>query len=171
MTTADPMHTHLKYLTLRLGAEHYAVETLRVREIIGLLDITPLPQMPPFVRGVLNLRGRIIPVVDLRLRLGLPELAYGPRTCVVVLDIAGESEGDFVQLGCIVDSVNEVREIQPSQVEPPSTLSDPESASHIKGLAKIPEQQAVVALLDIDCLLSVSVLHNAHLSTVLSDPA
>ena len=87
---SDDLRAASKYLTLRLGVEHYAVETLRVREIIGMLDITPLPQMPAFVRGVLNLRGRIIPVVDLRLRLGLPELEYGPRTCIVVLDVASE---------------------------------------------------------------------------------
>lgn len=158
MSTVQDNRASDKYLTLRLAQEHYAVETLRVREIIGMLDITPLPQMPNYVRGVINLRGRIIPVIDLRLRLGMQPLEYGSRTCVVVLDINGETEDDLVQIGCIVDSVSEVREVSQDQIEPPTTLSHPERASFLKGLAKIPEYKVVVSLLDIDALLSLSTL-------------
>lgn len=171
MTTTEEHVVGDKYLTMRLGLEHYAVETLRVREIIGLLDITTLPQMPDYVRGVINLRGRIIPVVDLRLRLGMPPVEYGPRTCVVVLELYGEGEEEQVQIGCIVDSVNEVREINSDQVEPPSTLKNPERAMFIKGLAKIPEYKVVVSLLDIDALLSMSFLEGLNLPQGASDVA
>lgn len=160
MNTAEDTRASDKYLTLRLAEEHYAVETLRVREIIGMLDITPLPKMPNYVRGVINLRGRIIPVVDLRLRLGMRALEYGPRTCVVVLDLNGEAEDDIIQIGCIVDSVSEVREVSQDQIEPPTTMGHPERASFLKGLAKIPEYKVVVSLLDIDALLSLSTLQD-----------
>ena len=83
---------------------------------------------------------------------------YSSRTCVVVLDLNGEAEEDVVQIGCIVDSVSEVREVSQDQIEPPSTLSNPERASFLKGLAKIPEYKVVVSLLDIDALLSLSTL-------------
>lgn len=158
MTTVEDTREGAKYLTLRLAQEHYAIETLRVREIIGMLDITPLPQMPNYVRGVINLRGRIIPVIDLRLRIGMQPLEYGPRTCVVVLDLNSETEDDLVQIGCIVDSVSEVREVMQDQIQPPSTLSNPERASFLKGLVKIPEYKVVVSLLDIDTLFSFSTL-------------
>lgn len=144
-----------KYLTLRVADEHYGVEALRVREIIGMLEITPLPRVPEYVRGVINLRGRIIPVIDLRLRLGMEGIDYNPRTCIVVLDLQTKDEDVSVAVGCIVDAVSEVREVNPDEIAPPSTLGSGERAEYIQGLAKIPEYDMVVSLLDIDNLLHV----------------
>jgi len=150
-----------QYLTLQLGDEHYGVEILRVREIIGLLDITRLPEVPSFVRGVVNLRGKIIPVIDLRMRLGMPALTYDERTCVVVLDLKSEAESGFSQVGCIVDTVNEVRHIALEAIEPPDCLGGTRSEDFIHGLAKLPESGLVVSLLDIDSLLSIALLGSA----------
>jgi len=162
----------VRFLTLSLGAEHYAVEALRVREIIGLLDITPLPRTPAHVRGVVNLRGRIIPIVDLRVRLGMPEVEYTGRTCVVVLELNGKSEDDeLVLMGAIVDLVNEVREIGMSQIDPPSTLRSAERAAYVTGLAKLDDEGLVVSLLDIDALLDPSQLLGAAPLTASSDVA
>jgi len=148
-----------KYLNLRLGDEHYGVEILRVREIIGMLDITPLPQMPAYVRGVINLRGKIIPVVDLRMRLGMEPIPYDPRTCIVVLDVASSDAseaGDLVQIGCIVDTVSEVREMPPELIESTPDLGAERRSDFVQGLAKVPETNQVVSLLDVDQLLSFS---------------
>jgi purine-binding chemotaxis protein CheW len=155
MTTQEQTLEGAKYLTLQLGDEHYGVEILRVREIIGLLDITRLPQMPTYVRGVVNLRGKIIPVLDLRMRLGMPTVEYNARTCVVVLDLKNESEEGATQIGCIVDTVSEVREVDPDDIDPPSSLGGTRREDYIHGLAKLPESGIVVSLLDIDNLLSI----------------
>lgn len=157
MTTQEQTLEGMKYLTLRLGEEHYGVEILRVREIIGLLDITRLPQMPSYVRGVVNLRGKIIPVIDLRMRLGMPTVDYNARTCVVVLELKSETESGFSQIGCIVDTVSEVREILQDEIEPPSSLGGTRREDFIHGLAKLPESDVVVSLLDIDNLLSIAI--------------
>ena len=97
-----------KFLSFCLGTETYGVEILKVREIIGLLAITPLPQTPPYVRGVMNLRGRIIPVIDLRLRFALPAVEATKETCVIVLE-STDSEGEQTVMGAVVDSVREVQ--------------------------------------------------------------
>ncbi len=156
MTTAEQAQEGAKYLTLQLGEEHYGVEILRVREIIGLLDITRLPRMPTYVRGVINLRGKIIPVIDLRMRLGMQSVDYNPRTCVVVLDLKSDSEEEFNQIGCIVDTVSEVREVTPEEIEPPASLGGTRQAEYIHGLAKLLDEGLVVSLLDIDTLLSIA---------------
>jgi len=162
----------VRFLTLSLAEEHYAVEALRVREIIGILDITPLPKMPPHVRGVVNLRGRIIPIVDLRMRLGMPEVEYTARTCVVVLELSGKGEeDDHVLMGAIVDLVNDVREIGASTIAPPSVLKTSERAGFVTGLAKLEEEGLVVSLLDIDALLDPSQLSGREADAIPSEVA
>jgi len=156
MKTMEQTQVGAKYLTLQLGDEHYGVEILRVREIIGLLDITRLPRMPTYVRGVINLRGKIIPVIDLRMRLGMKTIEYNARTCVVVLDLKNESDEGFAQIGCIVDTVSEVREVDPEAIEPPACLGGTRRADYIHGLAKLADEGLVVSLLDIDNLLSIA---------------
>ena len=156
MTTQEQTTEGQKYLTLQLGEEHYGVEILRVREIIGLLDITRLPKMPAYVRGVVNLRGKIIPVIDLRMRLGMQTIAYNARTCVVVLDLKADAEEGPTQIGCIVDTVSEVREVSSEDIDPPSSLGGTRREEYIHGLAKLPESGTVVSLLDIDNLLSIA---------------
>ena len=106
-----------KFLTFRLGNEEYGVEILRVREIIGLIGITPLPQMPEYVKGVINLRGKIIPVIELRTKFALPSVEYTEATCVIVVEVSEDNESEHFQMGVIVDSVSEVLDISRNDIE------------------------------------------------------
>ena len=106
-----------KYLTFTLANEDYGLEILKVREIIGMLDITAIPQAPTFFKGVINLRGRVIPVVDLRLKFGLPSMEYGERTCVIVVEV--KTEMGSVQMGVVVDTVSEVVNVNGADIELP----------------------------------------------------
>lgn len=137
-----------KYLTFTLAREDYGLEILKVREIIGMLDITAIPRTPPYVKGVINLRGRIIPVLDLRLKFDLNEAAYGERTCIIVVDVSG-SQGP-VQVGLVVDAVSEVITVTGEDLEPPPLGANIRD-SYILGLAKA--KGAIKILLDIDRVL------------------
>jgi purine-binding chemotaxis protein CheW len=140
-----------KYLTFILGSEHYGIPSLKVQEIIGVQDITPVPRMPPFVRGVINLRGKVIAVVGLRERFGQAHAADTKRTCIIVVQ-AARSAGAPVTLGCVVDQVQEVVDIPPEQIEPAPTFGAAIDTSFIQGVGKIAKR--VVMLLDIDRVLS-----------------
>ncbi len=109
-----------KYLTFSLGGEKYGIEILAVREINGMTDITPIPETPEFVKGVINLRGKIIPVVDLRLKFQMVERAYDERTCIIVVQMSASSGP--VQIGVVVDSVSEVSSISQEDIEPPPSM-------------------------------------------------
>jgi purine-binding chemotaxis protein CheW len=135
-----------KFLSFCLGAEQYGVEILRVREIIGMLAITPLPQTPSYVRGVMNLRGRIIPVIDLRLRFGLPSVEATKETCIIVLESI-EADGSQTVMGAVVDSVREVQDIAKSAIEPPPEFGCEIPLRYILGMGKVKDK--VVVLLDI----------------------
>jgi purine-binding chemotaxis protein CheW len=135
-----------KFLTFCLGAEHFGVEILRVREIIGLIAITPLPQTPPYVKGVMNLRGRIIPVIDLRQRFGLAAADATKETCVVVLEAIND-DGSQTVMGAVVDSVREVQDIPPSAIEPPPEFGCEIPLKYILGMGKLKDR--VVVLLEI----------------------
>ena len=135
-----------KFLSFCLGTETYGVEILKVREIIGLLAITPLPQTPPYVRGVMNLRGRIIPVIDLRLRFALPAVEATKETCVIVLE-STDSEGEQTVMGAVVDSVREVQDIPPSAIEPPPEFGCEIPLGYIQGMGKVKDK--VILLLEI----------------------
>ena len=139
-----------KFLSFCLGDEQFGVEILRVREIIGLIAITPLPQTPPYVRGVMNLRGRIIPVIDLRLRFGLPSTEATKETCIVVLE-ATENDGPHTVMGAIVDSVREVQDIPKSMIEPAPEFGCEIPLRYILGMGKVKdkERDLVVVLLEI----------------------
>jgi purine-binding chemotaxis protein CheW len=134
-----------KYLTFNLAAEEYGLEILKVREIIGIMDITSIPQMPSYIKGVINLRGKVIPVMDLRLKFGLDPAEYTEQTCVVVVDV-----GSLV--GVIVDTVQEVLDIDASQIDPPPPLGASVDTSFILGMGKVKDD--VKILLDIDKVLS-----------------
>ncbi len=110
-----------KYLTFQLGHEVYGLEILKVREIIGLMDVTPVPRTPNHIRGVINLRGKIIPVVDLRLKFGMLQAADTDRTCIIVIDLTHDDVTS--QIGVLVDTVSEVLNIAPSELEPPPSLA------------------------------------------------
>lgn len=134
-----------KYLTVVLENEAYGIAVLKVREIIRLQKITPVPQMPEFVKGVINLRGRVIPVVDLRVKFGL-QAGFGERTCIVVVQVTLPSS--VVQMGLIVDSVEEVVNLAPAEIEPTPDFGTRIDTTYILGMAKI--KGVVKTLLDID---------------------
>ncbi len=143
-----------KYLSFQLGSELYGVAIMRVREIIALLDITPLPDVPNYVKGVINLRGRIIPVVDLRARLGLESVEHTEKTCIVVIEVQDAEDDEIMQVGCIVDSVNEVMDLVEEQIETTLEFAQISNVHAIKGLAKMESSDDVLALLDIHWVLS-----------------
>ena len=138
-----------KYLTFSLGDEEYGIEILNVREIIGMIGVTPIPETPEFVKGVINLRGKVIPVIDLRLKFQMEERAYDERTCIIVVQI---KMSDLIQIGIIVDSVSEVSSILQEDIEPPPAFGLDQETSYIMGMAKSKED--VKILLDIDRVLS-----------------
>ncbi len=141
-----------KYLTFDLADEEYGLEILRVREIIGMMEITPVPRTPDFVLGVINLRGKVIPVADLRLKFGLPYKEPDDRTCVIVVEV--QSEGETVQMGIVVDRVNEVVDVKASEVEPTPSFGVALDTAFILGMAKVGNK--VKILLDIDKVLTAS---------------
>ncbi len=152
-TTALGKELEGKYLTFLLAHEEYGVGILKVREIIALQDITPIPRMPDYIRGVINLRGKIIPVVDLRIKLGMNAPEFDAHTCIVVLDVLNDADGTDAQIGCIVDTVSEVLFIAADEVDPPPKFASTINIDFIVGLGKIDERSKVVALLDIDKVL------------------
>lgn len=144
-----------KFLTFRLGTEEYGVEILRVREIIGLIDITPLPRTPDYVKGVINLRGKIIPVIELRRKFALPPVEYTEATCVIVVEVADPNGGDRFPMGVIVDTVSEVLDIARENIEPAPRFGCTLNTDYILGMGKVTQgdAQRVTILLDIDRVL------------------
>jgi len=139
---------HDKFLTFCLGQEEYGLPILVVREIIGLIEVTPLPQTPSYVKGVINLRGKIIPVIELRAKFGLPTVAYTKETCILVVEVVGDGDASSFQLGIIVDAVREVVDISRDSIEPPPRFGSSIPISAIQGMGKIKDK--VVILLDIN---------------------
>ena len=139
-----------KYLTFSLDSEEYGIGILKIREIIGMLPITSVPQTPAFVKGVINLRGKVIPVADLRLRFGMEENQYSERTCIIVVEIDGQI--DIVQIGIVVDSVSEVLNIKAEEIEDTPTFGTKVDTDYILAMAK--KEGSVKILLDIDQVLS-----------------
>ncbi|MBW1779641.1 MAG: purine-binding chemotaxis protein CheW [Deltaproteobacteria bacterium] len=144
-----------KYLTFTLANEEYGIGILKIKEIIGMMSITTVPQTPEFVKGVINLRGKVIPVVDLRLRFGMEEIDYTERTCIVVVEIAAQS--GTVMIGIVVDSVSEVLNIKGEDIEETPTFGTRLNTDYILGMAKI--EGGVKILLDIDRVLNADEIH------------
>ncbi len=138
-----------KYLTFTLAKEEYGIGILKVKEIIGMMPITTVPRTPGFVKGVINLRGKVIPVVDLRLKFGMEEMAYTERTCIIVVEVAG-ANGPVV-IGIVVDAVSEVLNIKGTDVEDTPTFGDKLDTDYILGMAKM--NGGVKILLSIDRVL------------------
>lgn len=141
---------HGKHLTFMLGAEEFGVSVLRVREIIRMLDVTPVPHAVPHMRGVVNLRGKVVPVIDLRLRLGYPSRPYEERTCIIVAETS--VRGTAVMVGLIVDAVAEVVLLAPGDVSPTPPLDALEQMCCVQGLART--RGRVTLLLDVDRLIA-----------------
>jgi len=149
-----------KYLTFSLANEEYGIGILKIREIIGMMPITSVPRTPEFVKGVINLRGKVIPVMDLRLRFEMEEIEYTERTCIIVVEI--ERQAGTVQIGAVVDSVSEVLNIKGEDIEETPTFGTKMNTEYILGMAKI--EGGVKILLDIDQVLNdeeVAVLQKA----------
>jgi purine-binding chemotaxis protein CheW len=139
-----------KYLTFALGREEFAIQVLRVREIMGVQEITAVPQTPPYVKGVINLRGKVIPVVDLRLKFGLPEQEYTQRTCIIVVQV--EHDGATLLMGVVVDEVSEVLTLQSGEIEDTPDFGRGVATPYILGMAKT--KGKVKILLDINMVMS-----------------
>lgn len=149
-----------KYLTFSLAGEEYGISILKIKEIIGMMTITTIPQTPEFVKGVINLRGKVIPVVDLRLRFAMEAGDYTERTCIVVVE-TGATSAAF-QIGIVVDSVSEVLNIRGENVEDIPTFGTKLNADYILGVAKM--EGDIKILLDIDQVLKadeIELLENA----------
>ncbi len=140
-----------KFLTFLLGSESYGIEVLCIREIIRMQQITPVPQMPEHVRGVINLRGKVIPVIDLGIKLALPEAKANDKTCVIVLDIKSEM-GDNTLLGIVVDAVEEVINVDAEQIEPSPDFGTEISRDGCIGIAT--RKDGLMTLLDIEKIVS-----------------
>jgi len=139
-----------KYLTFAMGKEEFGVAVLKVREIMGILDITAVPQTPVYLKGVINLRGKVIPVVDLRLKFSLPSIDYTQRTCIIVVQVPGAS-GSLL-MGIIVDEVSEVLTLAASDIEDTPDFGANVETKYILGLAKV--KNKVKILLDINEVLT-----------------
>ena len=145
-----------KYLTFQLGQEEFGIRVLKVREIMGMQDITGVPHTPAYVKGVMNLRGKVIPVLDLRLKVDLPGLAYTARTCIIVVQIQGER--GLMPMGIIVDGVAEVISLTGAEIEDTPDFGANLATPHILGLAKV--KGKVKILLDIDRVLTCQEVHS-----------
>jgi purine-binding chemotaxis protein CheW len=139
-----------KFLTFSLAGEEYGIGILKVKEIIGMMSITQVPQAPEFVKGVINLRGKVIPVVDLRLRFGMESAAYSERTCIIVVETTGDTGP--VPVGIVVDSVSEVLNIRTADIENTPSFGVKLNTDFILGMAK--KEGGVKILLDIDKVLT-----------------
>ena len=135
-----------KYLTFVLGSEEYGIEIIKVREIIGIMDITTVPQTPDYMKGVINLRGKVIPIIDLRLKFSMQEEEHTQETCVIVVEV------NNTQIGIVVDSVSEVQDINGSEIEEPPDLGQGIDTNFIIGMGKVKEK--IIILLDIEKVLT-----------------
>ncbi len=140
-----------KYLTFSMAEEEYGIGILKIKEIIGMMPITTVPRTPGFVKGVINLRGKVIPVIDLRLRFKMEVIDYTERTCIIVVEVEGDS--GVVMIGIVVDAVSEVLNIRADDIEDTPTFGTKLNTDYILGMAKM--DGGVKILLDIDRVLSV----------------
>ena len=134
-----------KFLTFHVGNEDYGIDIRYITEIIGIQKITEVPDMPDFVKGVINLRGKVIPVIDVRTRFSLESRAYDDRTCIMVVNI------NDVSIGLVVDTVSEVTDIPEANIEPPPRTGNGVKSRYIKGMGKVGEE--VKILLDVNKFL------------------
>lgn len=149
-----------KYLTFGLADEQYGLEILKVREINGMMPITAIPRTPEFVKGVINLRGKVIPVIDLRLKFDMPAVQATEQTCIIVVDVG------YVEMGIIVDQVSEVLNIPSEDIEPPPSFGVSVDTDFILGMGK--STNGVKILLDIEKVLTGEEL--ASVSAVAGTP-
>jgi len=155
-TAVDVMTDTDQYLTFILAGEEYGVDILRVQEIKGWDSVTPIPNTPDYIKGVINLRGTIVPIIDLRHRFSLDEIPYGATTVVIVLKV--ESENGNRTMGIVVDAVSDVYNVSEDEMKPPPDFGTI-SIDYAKGLATLEEKMVIV--LEIDKLLNSGIMDNA----------
>lgn len=139
-----------QYLTFILSDEEYGVDILRVQEIRGWESVTSVPNAPDYLKGVINIRGTIVPIVDLRMRFGMEQLDYGPITVVIVLKVIGENRERV--MGIVVDTVSDTYDVPEESIKPAPDFGDKIEVAFLKGLATVNEKMLI--LLDIDRLLN-----------------
>jgi purine-binding chemotaxis protein CheW len=139
-----------KFLRFELDGEFYGLDILKIMEINGMMEITSVPQTPQFMKGLINLRGKVIPVIDLRLKFGLPEEAYSERTSIIVIEF--KTVNGTTQMGIVVDRVSEVITINQADIVPAPEFGSKLKSEYIKGMAKTKTQ--VLIILDIDLILT-----------------
>ncbi len=139
-----------KYLAFHLGPEEFGIQVLKVREIMGIQEITAVPHTPLHTKGVINLRGKVIPVLDLRLKFGMPEVAYTQRTCIIVTEVEGESGP--MMIGAVVDGVSEVLNLAVADIEDTPDFGGDVATTGLLGMAKV--KGKVKILLDIDHVMT-----------------
>ena len=149
MATETISETH-QYLTFKLDEEIFALGIDKVREVLDYTSVTKVPQTPAFMRGVINLRGGVVPVVDMRLKFGMPRTEQTVNTCIIIVEVAGE--GETVILGALADSVQEVLDLEPHQIEPAPKIGTRLRTEFIRGMGKRDEQ--FIIILDIDKVFS-----------------
>jgi purine-binding chemotaxis protein CheW len=139
-----------QYLSFYIAGEEYAIGILRVKEIIEYTTVTKLPSTPPSIRGVINLRGSVVPVVDLAIRFGLPESPVTKWTCIVMVEVV--LEGEQMVLGIVVDSVSQVIDLLPKDIEPPPAFGTRARADFLQGMGKVGKK--FVLILDLERLMA-----------------
>jgi purine-binding chemotaxis protein CheW len=144
----------VQYLTFRLGGENYGIPIERVREILEFVEPTAIPMMPPFLRGVINLRGAVVPVIDLQSRFGHDRTASAPRSCIVIVEV--EHEGGSPSLGILVDAVDEVLAVERSRIEAKPSFGTRIRSDFVDGLLNL--EKRFVVTLDIQRILSIEEL-------------
>jgi purine-binding chemotaxis protein CheW len=147
-----------KFLTFQLANEEFGIRVLKVREIMGVQDITAVPQTPMHIKGVINLRGKVIPVIDLRLKFGMPPADYTQRTCIIVTQVQGESSQ--ILMGIVVDGVSEVLNLAATDIEDTPDFGEQVASQYLLGMAKV--KGKVKILLDIDRVLSSQDMHGLN---------
>jgi len=172
MTTMEAARSldRAQYLTFSLGGTEYAIAVLRVREIIEYDVVTRVPSTPAFIRGVINLRGSVVPVVDLASKFHLPESPVTKRTCIVIVEV--EADARKVVMGVLADAVNQVVEFRPEEIEAPPSFGTPIRVDYLQGLGKLGSQ--FVLILDTDRVLSSGELvavHEAPAAAAVPPPA
>lgn len=156
-----------QYLTFRLGEEIFALDVVQVREVLDMCPITKVPGTPDFMRGVINVRGSVVPVMDLRRKFGLPETDQTLDTRIIVMEIA--IDGEVTILGTLADSVNEVLDLEPGQIEPPPKIGARWRTEYIQGIGK--RDDKFLILLDIDRVFSTDELALAEAAAGDAEPA
>ena len=139
-----------QYLTFIMGDEEYGVDILRVQEIRGWDSVTPIPNTPAYIKGVINLRGTIVPIVDLRERFGMPQIHYGATTVVIVLKVVSDSSERI--MGVVVDAVSDVYNVAEEDMQPPPDFGSVVNIDYVKGLATVTEKMIII--LEIDQLMN-----------------